>query len=637
MNNIKNELAVFIIFLVPLFSFLWHFENKLFPVSDSVEYLDSAYQIYLYFHKGEYLNFLVSIFNERGWRPIIFQLFIFPFMLLSFGDILISVLMTHVFFNTLAVVFLYKIFCTFIINKYSSAICASILGLSFNIMFGGQPIPLFAEISFIAFLLATIFYLIQSDLFKKKRSSRLFTLFFTLTILVRPIEGLIILIPPIVVLIWKNYLNYVTIREILSGLSYPIFFIWLLFISRIFPDISSSVMKVDPPYSLSIFLYLTLVISLIYFTILFIIIFLKYNKNIFYKTPQKNFFKRSFFISSLVLWIWYTPRFGSLYGWIYDTSIGNTFAYLKLDIPSYGDLITNIIKSNGEILTYLVFFMFLFSVLSKIISNKSLNLSHEKYTSEFKNFTLMLVTSIPIPILLFFNTHQITYRKISPVIIILLIYFLTIILKNNKTFKINNILLSVFLFTQIIFLSENIFINKNNMTWNIESNNEIMYKIIGHQYPAPVKYSAERYSSLVSFLKEEKNNETYKKLTLVLGDEEFPIERYLFKFLCKKSDIQTKFFYPKNFSKENFSDLENEEVFLIIIPGKSDDFFSERVANKISMQLDEKKNRLSVADFNRYSFIYLFSTEALSKYNFSLKKCYNFIDSYNACLIRKLN
>ena len=54
-----------------------------------------------------------------------------------------------------------------------------------------------------------------------------------------------------------------------------------------------------PPYSLSIFLYLTLVISLIYFTILFIIIFLKYNKNIFYKTPQKNFFKRSFFISSL--------------------------------------------------------------------------------------------------------------------------------------------------------------------------------------------------------------------------------------------------------------------------------------------------------------------------------------------------
>ena len=94
--------------------------------------------------------------------------------------------------------------------------------------------------------------------------------------------------------------------------------------------------------------------------------------------------------------------------------------------------------------------MFLFSVLSKIISNKSLNLSHEKYTSEFKNFTLMLVTSIPIPILLFFNTHQITYRKISPVIIILLIYFLTIILKNNKTFKINNIF-CVFLFTQIIF------------------------------------------------------------------------------------------------------------------------------------------------------------------------------------------
>ena len=52
------------------------------PISDSVEYLDSAYSIYLFFDNGEYLNFIISIFNERGWRPIAFQLFIVPFLII---------------------------------------------------------------------------------------------------------------------------------------------------------------------------------------------------------------------------------------------------------------------------------------------------------------------------------------------------------------------------------------------------------------------------------------------------------------------------------------------------------------------------------------------------------------------------
>ena len=61
--------------------------------------------------------------------------------------------MTHVFFNTLSTVMIYKIFRSLGINKYSSVISALVIGLSFNIMFGGQPIPLFAEVAFIAFLL----------------------------------------------------------------------------------------------------------------------------------------------------------------------------------------------------------------------------------------------------------------------------------------------------------------------------------------------------------------------------------------------------------------------------------------------------------------------------------------------------
>ena len=176
--NLKYELSLFLLLLAPLFSFIWHLENFQFPISDSVEYLDSAYSIYLFLEKGEYLNFLISIFNERGWRPIAFQLYIFPFMIISSGDILSSVLMTHVFFNTLSTVMIYKIFRSLGINTYSSVISALVIGLSFNIMFGGQPIPLFAEVAFITFLLGSIYFLIKSDLFKTRRNSRFFVLFF---------------------------------------------------------------------------------------------------------------------------------------------------------------------------------------------------------------------------------------------------------------------------------------------------------------------------------------------------------------------------------------------------------------------------------------------------------------------------
>ena len=84
MKNLNNELSLFPLLLVPLFSFLWHFENLQLPISDSVEYMDAAYSIFLFFEKGEYLNFLISIFNERGWRPIAFQIFIWLFFISGF-------------------------------------------------------------------------------------------------------------------------------------------------------------------------------------------------------------------------------------------------------------------------------------------------------------------------------------------------------------------------------------------------------------------------------------------------------------------------------------------------------------------------------------------------------------------------
>ena len=70
--NLQYLRLEFFLILVPIFSFLWHFENNHLPISDAVVYLDSAFTIYSYFHHGEYFNFFISIFNERDWRQYFF-------------------------------------------------------------------------------------------------------------------------------------------------------------------------------------------------------------------------------------------------------------------------------------------------------------------------------------------------------------------------------------------------------------------------------------------------------------------------------------------------------------------------------------------------------------------------------------
>lgn len=631
---LKDESHLFFLLLVPIFSFLWHYENNQLPISDPVEYLDSAYNIFLFLKEGEYANFLISIFNERGWRPIIFQIFIFPLMLITNGNILFSVLLTHVLFNTLSTIFIYKIFKVFIDRKFDLIIYTLIISLSFNILFGGIDIPLFAEISFISFFLGTIYYLLKSDLFKNKSDSRFFTIFFTLTILTRPVEGLIFLIPALIVLILKRYRHYVSPREIIVGISYPIFFIWLLFVSRIFPDISSSVIKIDPPNSLNIFIISTLIISAILFLVFSFHLLLKLKGNIFPQEPINNYFKKSFFMSSIIIWIWYTPRFGSLYGWVYDTSIGDTFSHLKLDIPSNTELILSAIRSNGEILIYIIITLFLITFIHNIFLQKVKFFPYSRMETEFKNFTLFLISALPIPIILYFSTHQISYRKISPVIVVLLIYFLIYIYQNKKNIKITNLTLTAYLLIHIIFLTKNIYYIENNYRWNNYGEN-IDRMILGYEFPRPINANENNYKKIISFLKDEKAKQTFNKLSLVFSDSGFPIERYLFKFLCKIHKIKVDFFYPENFNKSNYSELQKQEAFLFILPPEFISIESDNIADEVENYIAKNKKRMSLADYNLYNFIYLLSSNKLSKYNFYLNKCYNFYEDRKSCLVTK--
>ena len=238
----------------------------------------------------------------------------------------------------------------------------------------------------------------------------------------------------------------------------------------------------------------------------------------------------------------------------------------------------------------------------------------------FENFTIILLASIPIPIILYFSTHQITYRKISPVMVLLVIFTLTLILKNHRLNYLNNFFITSYLFIHITFLTNHIYKKEENITWTYNSN-KISKMVLGYQYPKPIKFTVDRYENLINFLKNERNKNFYTKLTLVLKDDEYPIERYLFKFMCRTNNLQCKFFYPQNLSKENFSELNSEEALLIILSEEHYVMPPKVLGKKISLYIEENSEKMSVADINTYNFLYLMSMGQLSEHNFQLKKC----------------
>ena len=144
------------------------------------------------------------------------------------------------------------------------------------------------------------------------------------------------------------------------------------------------------------------------------------------------------------------------------------------------------------------------------------------------------MASIPLPILFYFTTHQITYRKISPAVIILLIYTLIIIFQNKKIKKVSNILLSIFLVVlHITFFTNIIFSNEKTIRWSNQEKTFLEKIVLGYQFPKPINSGNYRYDKLIDFIEKEKNKSNFNKITLVIKDHEFPIERYLLQIPTK--------------------------------------------------------------------------------------------------------
>ena len=133
----------------------------------------------------------------------------------------------------------------------------------------------------------------------------------------------------------------------------------------------------------------------------------------------KILFKSLLFLSFCIL-VWWYPYFSNLYEWIYRTSFGDIVSHYATE----KDLLwrsKNLLNAFGiGTLIYLLALIF----YSYVYSEK------KKY-NKFDEMCVMLVSSIPLPLMVFFFSIQYTTRKISQALLALFIFLIVIILKKK--------------------------------------------------------------------------------------------------------------------------------------------------------------------------------------------------------------
>ena len=78
-------------FFYAIFVFLWHYNNNALPTSDAITYLEDAYSKYYKFYDAGFIEGLINLYTSRGWRPQIYAAIITPFLILTQGDVLLSI------------------------------------------------------------------------------------------------------------------------------------------------------------------------------------------------------------------------------------------------------------------------------------------------------------------------------------------------------------------------------------------------------------------------------------------------------------------------------------------------------------------------------------------------------------------
>lgn len=183
--SINTKLKFLYLLLAPLFVFSFNEMNQILPNSDGEHYLDLSLQQYNVFLNSGLFDGINSLYSIRsgGLRPLLFPSLVTPFMLISNGDIYLTVSLVMT-----SIALLWTYYCYKLISMTGNNIIA-IFGAVIIVIWPGftyYHYNFFSETTHIAFLTATIFYILNSNFFNNKKDTIKAGIFGGITLCVRP-------------------------------------------------------------------------------------------------------------------------------------------------------------------------------------------------------------------------------------------------------------------------------------------------------------------------------------------------------------------------------------------------------------------------------------------------------------------
>ena len=324
-------------------------------------------------------------------------------------------------------------------------------------------------------------------------------------------------------------------------------------------------------------------------------------------SSQTYLFKSLLFLSFCILW-WY-PYFSNLYEWIYRTSFGDIVSHYATE----KDLLwrsKNLLNAFGiGTLIYLLALIF----YSYVYSEK------KKY-NKFDEMCVMLVSSIPLPLMVFFFSIQYTTRKISQALLALFIFLIVIILKKNASIKYTTSPLAILL-VLISFANFNFIYNTpiNQKTYNIEKT--FFEKMIIPDFPAPVKFHPNPHYTVIENIKNLNSDLNLKNIAVPIDENSQPVDPFTLMLLALEQDFSVSFPYVRKFNEEDLSFLSHYDAILLINPlGKMNDSYEQKEILKLIYTLEYKK-----LDLKKYNIKYIYHTNLSpnQRYTFYLQYLYS--------------
>lgn len=602
-------------FLPTVFTFMWIQQNTQLPVSDPANFLSTAVDIYHHYLDQGIWDGIKSCYLVRGWRPIFFPVLIFPFLILTHGNLLISCSLISLFGIILTSIYSYLFF-RIDLDRWQAIVAANFIGLLPMIQV--QVLGIYAEGILFPCIIGSIYHLIQSNYLRNFKHSLAFSLLFGLAIILRPIETSMLMVFVICFFIGLGYKQRVYSLQQITMLISVCLTSLFIFISAI----HLAVLKLDNTNQLNfgelhlikfIFRSVSLV-TILFGSLTAVLQFFPGNKN---KIVPRSFLIMSFSLAFFITLVWLVPFALETFLWIYQTSLGDVAAGTTRITGSQFQIWGEFnIQSQAEG-RLAVFGSIALASLSLLIL-----LSKRKSFPLVSISTVYLLLIIPLPWAEILFTVQDINRKLSVAFPALIMALLIISLRGKEKLLFRTVLVGlVFIGHFIIFYLA---------TFGDIPLNPILNNTVGYYLRPPVLIKPNPHDVVRDFLTVQAKQHQLNSIAIEVNPYTMdPVDPFLMATVVQAANKNygVNYAYIDTFSPKNPQIFLNRTQAIFLSDNVHRMKISPEAAQEYAGRLEKEKNP-SVKTL--YEFLYYYSTNQLASIGWKLGSC---VIIKSSCLI----